>query len=249
MSKSSLFSLSKLITLIVLIIVMAAGTVSAQPGNSLSTAEMDAVVDDDIIEVTLSYSVNAQAGTEEIPIQVLTIDGAVVSNVEVASDDVQLNVVLEEAPYKLSGFLELAEPLESDRELNFDISYLAEQGITENGEKISVVVPVIAVKWAPPSALPGVFTTELTLPEGVRYMESFPSVPKEVSYNGPTQVTYDMQVMPSLVKFVGTTGDVPFFTYDRVVDLIIVLILLTGAYVAYRIIRISGSEAHRKGVT
>lgn len=187
--------------------------------------------------VTLEYVVTAgDAPVETIPVTGLHFGGATLAAIEATTADGQpMEVEVEEGARSTTAELVPPAPIQPGEELRFTLSYEAAQAVSARDDQTDVMeIPVLAVPWAPVESRSGVFTAELTLPEGYHFSEGFPSVPESVEEAGGTEVvSYDMIVMPALVRAVATSGSAPFLSYQRVLEIVAVVVIIASAVFLY----------------
>jgi hypothetical protein len=210
---------------------------AAYASGRLVEVDGDFVPEGTSASVTLTYTVTAvDEAVDVIPATALAFGGATIASVDaVTADGEPLEIHAEEGARRTTFELVPPAPIGPGEELTFTLSYEAADAVTARDDETDVIeVPVLAVTWEPEQARPGVFTATLTLPEGDRYAEGFPSVPSAIEQVGGNEVvSYDMIVMPALMRAVATTGSPPFFTYQRTLELLAVVIILGGAVALY----------------
>ena len=94
-----------------------------------------------------------------------------------------------------------------------------------------VLVPILAVSWLPREPHPRTFVARVEVPSGVTVTESFPTsvVERPVGAGGGSyQVA--LQGVPSMLVFRMVRGEPPFFTLERILDILVVgaLLLMGG---------------------
>ncbi len=187
--------------------------------------------------VTLEYVVTAgEAAVETIPVTGLHFGNAGLGRIEATTADGEpMEVEIEEAASSTTAELIPPAPVQPGEELRFTLSYEAVQAVSALDDDTNVIeIPVLAVPWAPAESRSGVFTARLMLPQGYHFSEGFPSVPESVEQAGGADVvTYDVLVMPALVRAVATPGPAPFFSYQRVLEIVAVVVAVASAVLLY----------------
>lgn len=187
--------------------------------------------------VTLEYVVTAgDAPVETIPVTGLHFGDATLGAIEAATADGQpMQVETDQGSRSTSAELVPPAPIQQGEELHFTLSYEAAQAVRARDDETDVIeIPVLAVPWAPVESRSGVFTARLTLPEGYHFSEGFPSVPESVEEAGGTEVvSYDMIVMPALVRAVAISGPAPFLSYQRVLEIVALVVIVASAIALY----------------
>lgn len=218
-------------------LLLALSAAHAHAAGQLVEVSGDFVPDGADVTVTLDYVVAAEEeAVETIPLSALHFGGASVTAVEAStSDGEQIQVATDEGTGKTTAELTPPAPIQPGEELRFTVSYQAAGVVTTRDDETDVVeIPVLAVTWAPAETRSGVFTATLTLPPGGHFAEGFPSVPASIDDSGTAEVvSYDMIVMPALLRAVATAGPAPFFTFQRTLEVIAVLIVLGATAALY----------------
>ncbi|MGE5483722.1 MAG: hypothetical protein ACM3X4_01750 [Ignavibacteriales bacterium] len=227
-------------------VTIAAGVAWAAPPGALAKAEMTATVKEKAAEVSIKYTLKALDKFDTVPLQALAVAGTRIRDVKATTaDGKDIALSLKDEPLKLSGSAKLPAAVEKGGDVTFVVKYVVDNSVTGSAERSVNFVPVLAVMWPPAAAAPGVFTGELVLPQGTKYIQGFPSVPKIIDTSGPTKISYDLQVLPSMLKAISTTGAMPLLDFDARIDLIIGVVVVAGAYAGYVAIRSNSKRAAR----
>ncbi len=131
------------------------------------------------------------------------------------------------------GLLRATLPLPPDAAagdtIDLTLAYRIDRAIPEDAREFDLVLPVLYVDWRPLGAPEDMFVASVTIPSDYSVVETFPTVPKEVTTAGGER-TYDfrVQVVPSMVRFRGHVGEPPLLTFARKVDLGVVLVLMAA---------------------
>ena len=217
----------------------------AVPAAAAGLEQADAVVDVDdqgTAHVEIGYVVTGGADGDEpaetVSFSALAFDdaGAVpIEDVVVATGDGQeLDTSVETVKLKTTVTATLAEPLSPGDESELTVSYAAPDVGVVDGARMTSEVPVLALDLPAASTSPGIFTASVQLAPGYDYVEGFPANPESVATSGDrVEVSYDTPAVPALLRSVGTTGDAPFFTLERSVNLALALTLVAGGAVLY----------------
>lgn len=181
--------------------------------------------------VRLLYRLLPGLDADTVPLKGLAFFGNRPARVEVALGD--------RAPVPISlanprgDLLRGSVPLPSDPAANDTLSlamtYELDRAIPADAEAFDLVLPILYVDWRPLGAPEDMFVAEVTIPADYAVVESFPTVPKRATVEGGERTyAFQVQVVPSMVRFRGHVGEAPLFTFARRVDLGVVLILLVA---------------------
>lgn len=188
-------------------------------------------------DITLDYVVTAaEDAVDTIALTALHFGGATLDGLEaVTSDGTAMTVSADVGTDKTTVELTPPAPIEPGEELQFTVSYQAVQAVSAHGSDADLIeIPVLAVTWAPAESRSGVFTGRLTLPAGYHFAEGFPSVPESVDQVGSSEVvTYDMIVMPAVIRAVATASPPPFFTFQHTLEIVALSTVLAAVAALY----------------
>ena len=195
--------------------------------------------DDGTTEVEIGYRVVADRTVERIPLKALAFFGVTPTDVRVTVEGEAAGSGLDPSrPPLLSGGVRLDRPARAGDTLDLVVSYGLPAAIPATGGGFDIVLPVLFVDWKPVGAPEDFFEATVRLPAAYSVEEAFPTVPKETRVrDGTRRYDFRLQTVPSLIRFRGEEGDPPFFTFSRLVDLGVVLILVLGGAFGWRALR------------
>ncbi len=206
-----------IVTVISFLLFNFAGFALAAEAGALDNARAQIEVAGDEALVTIIYSVLPPDGSREMPIGLLQMEDAVIEDVrayDAAGQD--LPVTLEDTGLgKLAGTVELAALQGQGEAVEVSVSYRVSPALKADRTGAVVNIPIIATSWPPSNAVPGVFISEVRLPDGYSYVDGFPSGAKVVEDQSVTIVRHDLQVVPAFVRLQLTSGKKPFLTFPR----------------------------------
>jgi hypothetical protein len=214
--KSHLTTLLTIFSISTLLLVTLAGTVLAATNGSLETAQATIGFDGDTAVVTIDYTVVLPEEGNEMPIEVLVVEGTSID--EVTASDVSGKtqpVNLEDSGLgKFIGTIQL-DAQGSDETSQVVVSYRVKGALTTDGSGGDVNIPIITTTWPPAQAVPGVFVSDMTLPAGYNYVDSFPSAPELIESQSDIVVRHNLQVLPAFVNVRLTSGNAPLLNFPR----------------------------------
>lgn len=181
--------------------------------------------------VRLVYRLLPAPGSETVPLKVLAFFGNRPEELEASLDGRTPAPVALESPR--DGLLRAGVPLPAGaaggETITLTLSYRVDRAIPEEARDFDLVLPILYVDWRPLGAPEDMFVASVTIPSDYSVVETFPTVPKQVTAAGGER-TYDfrVQVVPSMVRFRGHVGEPPLLTFARKVDLGVVFVLLVA---------------------
>lgn len=186
--------------------------------------------------VEIRYRVVADRTVDRIPIRGLAFFGLTPSGLRasVEGEEARSTLATDRAPV-LSGEVELPRTADAGDTLDLSLAYRLPHVIPGTGGGFDVVLPVLFVDWKPAGAPEDLLRASLELPDEYAVQEAFPTVPREITVReGVRRYEFQLQTVPSLIRFRGAAGDPPFFTFSRLVDLGVLLALGIGAAFGWR---------------
>lgn len=191
--------------------------------------------------VQLVYRLLPAPGVDSVPLKGLAFFGNRPEGVEAAFEGRAPAHVPLDSPR--GDLLRARLPLPSDAApgdtVALTLSYALDRAIPEEARDFDLVLPVLYVDWRPLGAPGDMFVATVRIPANYSVVETFPTVPKNVSAAGGER-SYDfrVQVIPSMIRFRGHVGEPPLLTFARKVDAGVVLILLAaGAFGWWKVSR------------
>lgn len=232
--KSKLRTLLIVFSILTLLLFTVGGVVFAANKGSLDKAQAKIELDGDAANVTINYTLLLPEEGNELPVEVLTMEGTSID--EVTAYDAtgkDLPVKLEDMGLgKLAGTIQLDASVGKQESTQVIVSYRVAGALTTDSSGGDVNVPLITTVWPPAKAIPGVFISDLALPSGYNYVDSFPSAPEMIEDQSGIIVRHDLQVLPAFIRVRLTSGSTPFLTFPRKIVLgtatVIVVALIMG---------------------
>lgn len=181
--------------------------------------------------VRLVYRLLPAPGSETVPLKGLAFFGNRPEELEASLDGRTPAPVALESPR--DGLLRAGVPLPAGaaggETIDLTLTYRLDRAIPEEARDFDLVLPVLYVDWRPLGAPEDMFVASVTIPSDYSVVETFPTVPKQVTTAGGER-TYDfrVQVVPSMVRFRGHVGEPPLLTFARKVDLGVVFVLMVA---------------------
>lgn len=214
------------------------GTASAATVLETATAQVQ-ISEDGSATIDMTYLVSADEAkptdTETLSFSTLDYASKELAEVRVSmADGVQLETTVETTDRKTTVTVTLPKPIAADQELELQVQYAVPAAAVADGERLTVIVPVLVLDSPAAGSPPDTFTANLELPPGYTYIEGFPAngVATE-SDNGSVQVNYKTAAVPSLLRSLATEGDSLPFTAEAVTELILLAVIVLGAVALY----------------
>jgi hypothetical protein len=158
----------------------------------------------------------------------LAFEEAEVRDVEVTAGGTPLETAQEIRALKTTVTATLPAPLAPGESLDLVVRYAVPEAAVVEGEDLDAAVPMLALDNPPEATARGVFAATVTLPPEYAYIRGFPSTPSGVDGN---EIRYEVPAATSVLRAEATTGTVPFFTLERVVELLLLLVIIASAVV------------------
>lgn len=201
-------------------------------------------IDESTAKVMMNYNVHVEEGIKTIPIKAILFSNTTIDGITAEVDGMPLHVDFDMTDdLAMNGEIKLENLSSSSSDLLVDIEYTVGNALVFNGDKFDVNLPVIATTWPPEDATPGVFLGHVQLPEAVTITEGFPTSFTEESDG---KVNVQLQVVPALVSFKGTTGIPTMFTYHNVVNFSVVSLIVISVFIALIISKKGGRRKLRE---
>lgn len=210
---------------------LAAGAAAQEPEAvpSLRSAVLDADATRGArAEVRVTYGLTVPAGTEAVPLTVLSPAPAAVDGLTARSDDGPLAVELPPSETSQRSGVVRIRAGAAARDMTLVLTYGVDGAFQDSGDGIRVMIPVVAVDWPPSDPLPGTFQARVQLPPDVTPYESFPTTVGGLARGGtdPGPSVLELSVQPAWVSLRARHGPPPTWTVPRVADAFVVLLLL-----------------------
>jgi hypothetical protein len=104
-----------------------------------------------------------------------------------------------------------------------------------------IVVPILAPRWAPAPTAGNLFQAALVLGPGLTFVEGFPSTPESVEQSGQqSRIRYSMPAVPSVISAHVAQGAGPLVTFQRALDVVVVLALAAAGVATVFLMRALG---------
>lgn len=185
--------------------------------------------------IEIAYRVASDTPVAEIPLRSIQFFGTRLHGVEAATEGRGARLEMDTGQGTVvTGRLRLDRPLAAGDTLTVGLAYRLDRAIPGRSRSFDLVLPLLMVDWPPAGAPDDMLEAAVSIPASYSVLESFPTVPKEMSTSGERR-RYDfrLQVIPSMVRFRGQVGEPPVLTFSRLVDLGVFALLLAAAAIGY----------------
>ena len=186
--------------------------------------------------VSMSYRLQVVPETRVVPFTLLLFAPAHVEEISAQVDGEVLQVRMPGAGApRLEGEIELPAALGALGELSLDLGYRVEGAVREEGAGVRIVLPMLAVDWAPAEARPGVFQAEVALPGGMEAREIFPVTPTGGSTPGMARAS--LQVLPAVVQVRARPEGSVGLSLPGVLELLVLIVVIACGMAGLRFVR------------
>ena len=186
--------------------------------------------------VSMSYRLQVVPETRVVPFTLLLFAPAHVEEISAQVDGEVLQVRMPGAGApRLEGEIELPAALGASGELSLDLGYRVEGAVREEGAGVRIVLPMLAVDWAPAEARPGVFQAEVALPGGMEAREIFPVTPTGGSTPGMARAS--LQVLPAVVQVRARPEGSVGLSLPGVLELLVLIVVIACGMAGLRFVR------------
>ncbi|MCY4647386.1 MAG: hypothetical protein OXE73_10985 [Gammaproteobacteria bacterium] len=190
-------------------------------------------------DVSMSYRLEVEPGMRVVPFTLLLFAPASVAEVsaQVGGEALAVRMPGAGGP-RLEGGIELPTALAASGQLSLDVGYRVEGAVREDGGGVRIVLPMLAVDWAPAEARPGMFQAEVTLPEGMEAREIFP-----VTVSGgatPGMARASLQVLPAVVQVRARPEGNLGLSLPGVLELLVLIAVIACGMAGLRLVRRAG---------
>ena len=186
--------------------------------------------------VSMGYRLEVGPDTRVVPFTLLLFAPAHVEEISAQVDGEVLPLSMTDfgAP-RLEGEIEVPAALASSGQVSLDVGYRVEDAVQEDGAGVRVVLPMLAVDWAPAEARPGVFQAEVALPGGMEAREIFPVTPTGGSTPGMARAS--LQVLPAVVQVRARPEGSLGLSLPGVLELLVLIVVIACGMVGLRFVR------------
>jgi len=172
--------------------------------------------------VTLHYQVDSIPAS--IVFRIIRFDEVEITNLTFSSENELLEHTFDQNDYPLlTGTLSQVNPGITSL---ITITYLVQS--VDFADK---AIPIVLLDLKPPQAANGVFTAEITYPDGYELQQSFPSIPWTES---ELQSSFDMQVIPSVIKATLIPSGNAVISPTTLIDIFVMISLIGLSYLGWR---------------
>ena len=186
--------------------------------------------------VSMNYELEVAAGTGAVPFTLLLFAPATVGEITAQAGEEALALRMTDAAApRLEGEIELPAALRSTGQLSLELGYRVGDAVREEGAGVRVVLPMLAVDWAPAEARPGMFQAEVMLPEGMEAREIFPVTPSGGATPGVARA--DLQVLPAVVQVRALPEGSVGLSLPGVLELLVLIAVVVCGTVGLRHVR------------
>lgn len=186
--------------------------------------------------VSMNYELEVATGTGAVPFTLLLFAPATVGELtaQVGGEALALRMTDAAAP-RLEGEIELPAALRSTEQLSLALGYRVGDAVREEGAGVRVVLPMLAVDWAPAEARPGMFQAEVMLPEGMEAREIFPVTPSGGATPGVARA--NLQVLPAVVQVRALPEGSVGLSLPGVLELLVLIVVVACGTAGLRYVR------------
>ena len=186
--------------------------------------------------VFMNHRLEVQPETDAIPFTLLLFAPTDVEEISARVDGETLAVrVADDGGPRLEGEVELPAALASSGRVTLDLDYRVAEAVRADGGGVRVVLPMLAVDWAPAEARPRMFQAEVTLPEGMAAREVFPVTPAGGSAPGVARTS--LQVVPAVVRVRARPEGSLGFSLPGVLELLVLVAVIACGMAGLRYVR------------
>lgn len=186
--------------------------------------------------VSMGYRLEVGPDTRVVPFTLLLFAPAHVEEISAQVDGEVLPLSMTDAGApRLEGEIEVPAALASSGQVSLDVGYRVEDAVQEDGAGVRVVLPMLAVDWAPAEARPGVFQAEVALPGGMEAREIFPVTPTGGSTPGMARAS--LQVVPAVVQVRARPEGSLGLSLPGVLELLVLIVVIACGMVGLRFVR------------
>ena len=186
--------------------------------------------------VSMNYQLQVGKETGTVPFTLLLFASATVADIsaQAGGEVLELRLTDDSAP-RLEGEIELPGALSGSEQVSLDLGYRVEDAVRADGEGVRVVLPMLAVDWAPAEALPGMFEAEVALPEGMAAREIFPVTPAGGATPGVARAS--LQVVPAVVQIRARPEGSFGLSLPGVLELLVLIVVIACGMAGLRYVR------------
>lgn len=174
---------------------------------------------DNRTKVILQYQVDSLP--TNVGFRIIRFGEVEISDLTFTSKDGVLENTLVPGFPLMTGTLTLINPVKL-----ITISYVVQSIESENK-----VIPIVLLVLKPPQAAKEVFSAGITYPDGYELQQSFPSLPWTET---KLQSTFDMQVIPSVIKATLIPSGMAGLSPTTLIDIFVMISLLGLSYLGWR---------------
>ncbi len=186
--------------------------------------------------VSMNYQLELGTETRVVPFTLLLFAPASVGEISAQAGGVVLPLrMTEDGGPRLEGEIELPAGLAGSGPISLDLGYWVEDAVRSEGEGVRVVLPLLAIDWAPAEASPGTFEAEVTLPEGMEAREIFPVTPSGGAIPGVARAS--LQVVPAVVQVRARPEGSFGLSLPRVLELLVLIVVIACGMAGLRYVR------------
>ena len=186
--------------------------------------------------VSMNYQLEMGPETDAVPFAILLFAPATVGEITARAGERALAVRLPDtgAP-RLEGEIELPAELARPGRMSLELDYRVDGAVRAEGAGVRVVLPMLAVDWAPAEARPGMFRAEVTLPDGMEAREIFPVTPSGAGVPGVASAS--LQVLPAVVRVRALPEGSVGLSLPGVLELLVLVVVVACGMAGLRYVR------------
>lgn len=215
---------------------LATNSAAAQEGRVVSATVTADAGSTGPASVSMTYELDIDSGIDRVPFTVLVFAPTRVDAITAVLAQESLQVSLTDTgPLRLAGEIHLPGPAPASELIAMRIGYRVDEAVRATEAEVRVVLPVVAVDWPPAEALPGVFTADITLPEGMTAREVFPTTAGSGAEDGVARAS--LQVVPAVVQVRARPEGNAAFSLPQALELLVLTIIVGLGVAGLRFLR------------
>lgn len=220
-----------------LVVGVSAGPAAGQEGGRVVRVAVSADASETgVASVSMNYRLQVDPETRVVPFTLLLFAPATVEEVSAQVEGEALAVRLAIAtPPRLEGEIELPAGDAGSGQVSLEVRYRVEDAVAQQGDGVHIVLPMLAVDWAPAEARPGVFQAEVALPEGMEAREIFPVTPSGGTTPGVARA--GLQVLPAVVQVRARPAGSFGLSLPGVLELLVLVAVIACGMAGLRFVR------------
>ncbi len=205
--------------------------------NHLEHTKMEVMIfnTSEPISVSISHTIHIDSNEQKIPLRVIGKSIAHIQKVKVRLEGQEYALNLNPINFKMSqGEIYLPAARVQSGQIKLEISYELNASTFDGKQKV-VSIPILFVDWKPESAKAKAFVASIKADTRFALKSRFPAMKwKKESEENLNVYSFDLQVIPSWVKFKLYEGKLPLISLELLVDLGVIFVLLSLMFFGWK---------------